>query len=93
IAQVGVVVSGSDGLPLQCHFDCIITADGHDRALGGIHNYLPRSDNALMTSNEVRKFSVESDRTTSLSANSSSGMRMGRPGTSTPNSSENMSFM
>ncbi|OMJ11207.1 hypothetical protein AYI69_g9919 [Smittium culicis] len=41
IAQVGVVVSSSGGLQLQCHFDYIITIDGHDRALGCIQCHFP----------------------------------------------------
>ncbi|OMJ13404.1 hypothetical protein AYI69_g9019 [Smittium culicis] len=51
------------------------------------------SDHALMVSNEVCKFSAESAKTTASSANSSSGILLGIPGTSTPATPYNMSLI
>ncbi|OMJ11196.1 hypothetical protein AYI69_g9926 [Smittium culicis] len=41
IAQVGVLFSGTDGLPLQRQFGRIVAVDSHDRTLGGIHSHFP----------------------------------------------------
>ncbi|OMJ15179.1 hypothetical protein AYI69_g8290 [Smittium culicis] len=40
-AQVCVLVSGADGLPLRRQFGLLIAVDSHDRTLGGIHSHFP----------------------------------------------------
>ncbi|OMJ28655.1 hypothetical protein AYI69_g1862, partial [Smittium culicis] len=51
------------------------------------------SDHTVMASNEICRFSAESASTTTPSANSNPGIRLGIPGTSTPETPLKMTFI